>query len=264
MIQWLAIRDFAIVEQLELEFDSGFTVLTGETGAGKSILIDALALLLGDRADADMIRHGQEKAEIQAQFDIAKNQDAANWLVENEMQTDGECTLRRLIYRDKASRGFINGHAAPMHLLRELGALLVDIHGQHEHQSLLRRDTQQQILDDYAGIGTQVSSLAQISQELKRLTDQMTSIRQQSNEREARLDLLRYQTQELAALALQENEFEQLQQNHRRLHHMNELLNGTQGVLANLTQADDSNIEQQINYSITRPDGIIGVRPPAG
>ncbi|MDH3694445.1 MAG: DNA repair protein RecN [Gammaproteobacteria bacterium] len=252
MIQWLAIRDFAIVEQLELELDPGFTVLTGETGAGKSILIDALALLLGDRADADTVRHGQEKTEIQAGFNIGSNNEAAAWLAVNEMQADGECTLRRLVYRDKASRGFINGHAAPMHLLRELGAFLVDIHGQHEHQSLLRRETQRQILDDYAGIGAEVTKLSQISQELKRLIEQLTSIQQQSSEREARLDLLRYQTQELQTLAPQAQEFEQLQQDHRRLHHTNELLNGTHEILATLAQTEESNIEQRLNHSLTR------------
>jgi len=252
MIQWLAIRDFAIVEQLELEFDPGFTVLTGETGAGKSILIDALALLLGDRADADTVRHGQEKTEIQAGFDIRHHYDAIEWLTNNEMQADGECTMRRLVYRDKPSRGFINGHAAPMHKLRELGALLVDIHGQHEHQSLLQRESQRQILDDYAGVGAEVTKLAQFSQELKRLTELRTSIQLQSSEREARLDLLRYQTQELQTLAPQEQEFERLQQDHRRLHHMNELLNGAQKILATLAQNDEGNIEQQLNHSITR------------
>ncbi len=252
MIQWLAIRDFAIVDQLELEFDSGFTVLTGETGAGKSILIDALALLLGDRADADTIRHGQDKAEIQAAFTIDGIAPAMTWLATNAMDADGECTVRRLIYRDKPSRGFINGRAAPLHMLRELGAFLVDIHGQHEHQSLLQKETQRQILDDYAGIGADVIQLAQMSQELKRTEEQLKTIQQQSGEREARLDLLRYQTQELQTLAPQREEFERLQEQYRRLNHTSDLLTGVQEVLGRVTQNEEASIERNLNHAISR------------
>jgi len=127
----LYVRNLAIVEQVDLVFEKGFSVLTGETGAGKSILIDALALLLGARADTGLIRHGTTKAEVMAAFEIDKDSDAARWLIDNDLFDDEECVLRRLIHTDKPTRAFINGRPAPIQWLRDLGSLLVDIHGQH-------------------------------------------------------------------------------------------------------------------------------------
>ncbi|MGD8828806.1 MAG: AAA family ATPase, partial [Gammaproteobacteria bacterium] len=151
MLERIHIRDFAIIERLELDFSTGLNVLTGETGAGKSILVDALGLVLGDRADATTVRHGAKRAEISADFDLADSAPVRSWLDEHDLGAEGECIIRRVITAEGRSRGYVNGRSVPMATLKELGERLVDIHGQHEHQSLLRRDIQRNLLDNYAG-----------------------------------------------------------------------------------------------------------------
>jgi DNA repair protein RecN (Recombination protein N) len=139
---------FRLVDEVDVEFDDGLTALTGETGAGKSILIDALGLVLGDRADSNVIRHGCERAEISVGFSIQDQPAIARWLEIRELDADGECQLRRIINHDGRSRGFINNLPVPLQSLRELGEQLVDIHGQHEHQSLLHASIQRQLLEE--------------------------------------------------------------------------------------------------------------------
>jgi DNA repair protein RecN (Recombination protein N) len=228
MLSHLYIRDFTIVHELELTFEPGFTALTGETGAGKSILVDALALALGERADNTVIRHGCARAEIIAGFDLRPDQDAARWLIEHELFSEQECVLRRVIDADKPSRGFINGRPVPLQMLRELGQYLVDIHGQHEHQSMLRRDGQRQILDDYAGLGETLAKLNVHYTELSTLSSRLGSLQRQSTDRDARIDLLRYQVQELEALGISAEELVQLEEEHSRLTNGTELLQGLQ------------------------------------
>ena len=153
MLKYLSIRDFVIVESLELDFAAGFTALTGETGAGKSILIDALSLALGERGDAAMVRTGCERAEISAEFDITKLPQVQAWLVEQGLEGDaGVCLMRRVLDANGRSRGFINGSTATQQQMRAVGEYLLDIHGQHAHQSLLRADTQREILDGHANL----------------------------------------------------------------------------------------------------------------
>ena len=153
MLKFLSLRDFVIVSALELEFSSGFTALTGETGAGKSILIDALSLALGERGDATMVRNGCERAEITAEFDVRALPEAQVWLKEQELEGDeGICLMRRLLDAGGRSRGFINGRSATLQQMREAGELLLNIHGQHAHQSLLRPEAQRALLDGYAGL----------------------------------------------------------------------------------------------------------------
>ena len=157
MLRTLAIRDFVIVDAIELDLSAGFTVFTGETGAGKSILIDALTLALGGRADASVVREGAAKADISAEFagefDAAANPGLAAWLEANAFDTeDGVLMLRRVIDNGGRSKAFINGVTATVAQLRELGELLVDIHGQHAHQSLMKADAQRQLLDAHAGL----------------------------------------------------------------------------------------------------------------
>ena len=150
MLTHIHIWNFAIVESLDIEFENGLTVMTGETGAGKSILLDALGLALGDRADTSVIRHGCDKAEISVTFNTVDCPQAQSWLEANEMASDDECIIRRTIANKGASKAFINGVPSTVQQLRELGEMLVDLHGQHEHQSLLSRDIQRELLDDYA------------------------------------------------------------------------------------------------------------------
>ncbi len=147
MLTSLQVRDFAIVDQINVEFEPGMTVLTGETGAGKSILVDAVALVLGERGSSQLVRSGAARAEFSAEFDISALPDVRAWLDENALDQDGECLLRRVINADGRSRAFINGNTVTMQQLKSLGELLLDIHGQHFHQSLGRRPVQRDLLD---------------------------------------------------------------------------------------------------------------------
>ncbi|HLY96982.1 MAG TPA: AAA family ATPase, partial [Sideroxyarcus sp.] len=162
MLKHLIIRDFVIVDQLDLDFSSGFTALTGETGAGKSILIDALSLALGERGDATLVRSGCERAEVAAEFDIAGLPHVQAWLREQALEGDGSvCLLRRTLDAAGRSRGFINGSGATQQQLREAGEMLLDIHGQHAHQSLLKADAQRVLLDAHAGLAPLAAEVAQ-------------------------------------------------------------------------------------------------------
>jgi DNA repair protein RecN (Recombination protein N) len=256
MLTHLHIRDFTIVHSLEVSLDQGLTVLTGETGAGKSILIDALALVLGQRADATVIRHGCDRTEITASFDLRPEHDAARWLGAQELFGDGECVVRRIIERDKPTRGFINGRPAPMQMLRELGEHLVDIHGQHEHQSLLRRDVQRQTLDDYAGIGDDVATLSATWHELNGLEERLETLRRQAEDRSARIDLLRYQVQELTALDLQPGELANIEEEHRRLANGAELLEGVQATAFEIYDNDEGAAAQILSHAVQRLEGL--------
>ena len=246
MIESLHVRDFAIVTSLELAFEPGLTVVTGETGAGKSILIDALAIALGGRADAGVIRHGAARAEVSAGFAIKANSDAARWLKEHDLDSDGDCLLRRVIENERGSKGFINGRPVPIQMLRELGEHLVDIHGQHEHQSLLRRDAQREILDDYAGLGSAVAALNDHYDALKALDDRRQALLQQAGDRGARVELLRYQVQELDALNLTREEIPGLEAEHARLAHGAELIEGVQAAVQALYDDEETAVVNQL------------------
>ncbi len=224
MLLSLHIRDFAIIDELEIELQPGTTALTGETGAGKSILLDALGLLLGDRADAGSVRHGAERADISASFDIARLDSARSWLQAQSLNLDNECQLRRVIMRSGRSRGYINGSPVPAQSLRELGEHLVDIHGQHEHQSLMKRDLQRQLLDNHGGHDRLLAELAAVHRDWKQVDADIAAIIGAGNDRDSRLEFLRFQLQELDELAPQPGEVEQLHEEHRRLSSAGQLL----------------------------------------
>ena len=218
MLQSLSIRDFVIVNQLDLEFETGFTVLTGETGAGKSILIDALSLALGARGEGGIARAGCDKAEISAIFDISNNFEAKDWLLGAEMESDSyELILRRVMYADGRSRAFINGATVTVSQLKELGELLVDIYSQNAHHSLLKQATQRNVLDNYGGL----SGLAlQVSAQYKvwhALHQQRLAAERNASEYADELADLRDITRELAQIVLSKAEWEELQQEHLRL-----------------------------------------------
>ena len=239
MLAQLAIRDFAIVRTLELAFEPGLSVLTGETGAGNSIAVDALTLALGARADADVIRAGANRTEVSASFDIDAQHPAAAWLAARELAADGECILRRIVERDKPSKAFINGQPVPVQALRELGELLVDIHGQHEHQSLLKRDTQRDLLDAFAGAVAERMALGGDFARLRELEARRAQLDADGEARAQRLDLLRYQLSELDALALGQDELLRLEEEQRRLANAQALLQGAQETAIWLTEAED-------------------------
>jgi DNA repair protein RecN (Recombination protein N) len=227
MLRALHIRNLAIIDALDLEFAGGFSVLSGETGAGKSILIDALGLVLGDRADAALIRSGEAQAEISAEFTLDGSLAARAFLREQLMEdadTPNACLLRRVVAADGRSKAFINGAPASLANLRELGERLVEIHGQNEHQSLLRGDTQRELLDDFGAHGDALAAVAQAAREFADAESGIERLRAVAGRDPAQLDFLRYQLRELESLKLQPGEIEQLDADHRRLANAGRLL----------------------------------------
>lgn len=219
MLTQLTINQFTVVETLEAEFSGGLTVITGETGAGKSIMIDALGLCLGDRADASAIRPGQDRADITATFDISALKAAQTWLGDHDLNhaDDGECLLRRVLTREGRSRAYINGRPVTLQDLAALGALLVDIHGQHAHQALLRRAHQRQLLDSYGGHQDALAKVADLARQWQTLHQTLTDLRNAQQERTDREQLLRYQVRELDELSLGAAELPGLEDEQRSL-----------------------------------------------
>jgi len=250
MLVHLQIRDFAIVEYLELDFSAGMCALTGETGAGKSIMIDALGLLLGDRADSAVVRHGAERAEVSAMFDLQDLPAARAWLAERDLAAEEECHLRRVVNASGRSRAYIAGSPQPLQAIKEFGELLVDIHGQHEHQSLMKRDAQRQLLDDYAGCEPLLTELAGYFRQWRDLRRKLDALRQAGDERNARLDLLRYQVQELRALDLKHDELAELDEEHRRLANAGRLLDACQQALGRLYDDEDLSAQRLLSLSL--------------
>ncbi|WP_372861703.1 DNA repair protein RecN [Spongiibacter sp.] len=211
MLVHLSISNFAITEALEIELQAGMTVLTGETGAGKSIMLDALGLTLGDRADNSVVRAGTERADIHAEFDIRDIPRARQWLRERELLAGDECMMRRVITKEGRSRAYINGQPATVQDARELGGLLIDIHSQHAHQSLLKKSHQRELLDAFAGASELSASLAEDCNHYQRLSKKLTELESRLDEQNAQEQLLRYQLEELDRLDIQPGEIEELE-----------------------------------------------------
>lgn len=224
MLQHLSIRDFAIVDQLDIEYANGLTAITGETGAGKSITLDALALALGDRADSSVVPETAERADIAASFDLSRLQLARHWLEQRDLDNAEECLLRRVITREGRSRAYINGHPVTLQQLRELGEMLIDIHSQHEHQSLLNRDNHRHLLDGFAGATELAATVEKAFHGWREKQEALEALRGRSQEDEARIQLLRYQIDELGQLDIWAGEFEQLEAEQKQLAHAEELL----------------------------------------
>lgn len=245
MLQTLSIRDFVIVDKLDLEFSKGFTVLTGETGAGKSILIDALSLALGARGEGGITRAGCERAEIIASFEIAALPELQNWLQENELRSeDSDLILRRIIHADGRSRAFINGLPANVQQLREVGDFLVDIYSQHAHHSLLKQNYQRQVLDSYAGLTELANEVAGHYRVWFALHQRRIEMEQNAQLYADELASLRDQLRELAQLAVSAEEWEALQQEHHRLSHAASLLSGGEECRELLSESEFSALTQ--------------------
>lgn len=240
MLTNLHIRNFAIIDEAELELDSGMTTLTGETGAGKSILLDALGLVLGDRADSNAIREGARRAEIIAEFDTEPLADIADWLVAHELDDEGACQLRRVIGADGRSKGYINGRPVPLSQMRQLGERLVDIHGQHEHQSLRLRNAQRALLDAFGEHDACKQAVAEWHRAWRDACAELSRVGGAGSDRDQRLDLLNYQVQELEALELQPGEIQALDAEHRRLANAGRLLESCQRALSLLHEEETS------------------------
>ena len=260
MLRHLTIRDFVIVDRLELEFAAGFGALTGETGAGKSILIDALALALGERADAGVVRAGCDKADVAATFDIGKLPQVGAWLAANDLEAEDEVILRRVLDAGGRSRGYINGSPATAQQLREVGEFLVDIHGQHAHQSLLRADAQRALLDSHAGL---TASAQQVATAYRSWRDALQILQSASTGAEAlerEREQLEWQVRELDTLAFSGAEWAELEVEHRRLGHAASLIEGAQFALDVLADGEAA-CAGQVDRVATRLDGLASYDP---
>lgn len=217
MLQQLSVKHFAIAEQIELLFHQGMTVLTGETGAGKSIILDALGLALGDRADTSMVRHGEKKAEICAVFDLSSHPKAEAWLTEHDLEDDTQCILRRVITAEGRSRSYINGQPCSLQSLKTIGEQLIDIHSQHEHQSLLRKENHRDILDSFVQSSDLNKRVAESHKQWLEKAQLLTQLESNQEERDARIQLVTFQVDELNNLALQPGEIEALEREQSEL-----------------------------------------------
>jgi DNA repair protein RecN (Recombination protein N) len=241
----LSLRDFVIVDRLDLDFAQGFTVLTGETGAGKSILIDALSLVLGERGESGLVRQGRDKAEISAEFLITDLSPLQAWLAENELAGEGDlCLMRRVIYSDGRSRAFINGMAATMQQLREAGDFLVDIYSQHAHHSLLKAATQRGLLDDFGGLTGLSGQVAIAFGRWSELHARRVALERNAAAYAEELAELRDEVRELAHLAPSAEEWVTLQQEHGRLAHAASLLSGSEECRELLVEGEASVLRQ--------------------
>ncbi|MBI3043915.1 MAG: DNA repair protein RecN [Betaproteobacteria bacterium] len=261
MLRSLSIRDFVIVDRLELEFSPGFTVLTGETGAGKSILIDALALVLGERADAVVVRSGAERAEVGAEFDAGGSETLAGWLKANDLAGDGNALLmRRVIESSGRSRGFINGRAATAAQLREAGESLVDIHGQHQHQSLLRPAVQRELLDAYGGLADAAKAVAGRHRAWQQRRESRISFENNAAAFAAEREQLEWQVRELEALKLGADEWPELTAEHSRLAHAARLLESAQLGVDAIAEGEGSSLAQ-LNAVLGRLNNLVDFDP---
>lgn len=257
MLRFLSIQDFVIVDRMELEFAPGFTVLTGETGAGKSILIDALSLALGERGDAGVVRNGCERAEISAEFDVAGLPGLADWLRENDLQDEpGVCLMRRVIDAGGRSRGFINGRSVTLQQLRAAGERLVDIHGQHAHQSLLRGNAQRELLDAFSGSRELAQTVTAAWRRWQGLRQRRIAWEQNAAAFMQEREQLEWQVRELSTLNFSADEWQTLQADHSRLAHAASLLEATQMGLEILSE-DESAALARINAVIARLHGML-------
>ena len=246
MLTNLQVRNFAIIDEVEIEFEPGMTVLTGETGAGKSILVDALGLVLGERGGAGLVRAGAGRAEFAAEFDLGKLVAAREWLETQMLDMDGECILRRVVSADGRSRAFINGNAVPLQSLKSLGELLLDIHGQHFHQSLAKRDVQRDLLDYFGGLVDSAVATRNAFIEWRSLEDKLQALQGADADRESRLELLRFQLGELDALDLGPDEYDSLSVERTKLSHSSRLAEGVNLAIDRLYDAEPGNAQSLI------------------
>ena len=250
MLIALKIRDFAIIDELELTLRTGLTVLTGETGAGKSILVDALQLLGGGRGGAEMIRHGAERADLTATFDLrGAPEELKAWLERQALEGD-ELIVRRVLGTDGRSRAWLNGQPVPVQLLREAADLLIDIHGQHEFESLTRAARQRELLDEFGALAAELSAVETAYRHWRERHSRARALAAAAEDRDARLDLLRHQVTELRALELQADELQRLTEERTRLAHRGRLAEAAQGALGQLYQDEPYNAHGAIGRAL--------------
>jgi DNA repair protein RecN (Recombination protein N) len=262
MLTHLQIRDFAIIDLIELEVRAGLTVLTGETGAGKSIVVDALSLLAGGKGGAEVVRAGAERAELSATFDISESPKALREvLTEQSVEAEDELTVRRVVSADGRSRGYLNGVSVPLQLLRDVGALIVDIHGQHEFQSLTRASAQRELLDDF---GKNIELADAVRESYKTwvgYVHRTAELEGKARDRDSRIELLRFQVGELKALGLQEGEVAQLTEERTRHSNRGRLAEAAQAAVGLLYDADEGNAHATASRALAGIKTLSSVDP---
>ena len=231
MLTQLTVDNLAIADHLELFFEQGMTVITGETGAGKSIILGALGLTLGDRAESGLVRHGADRADVSAVFDISNLPKAQQWLKNYDLDNDNECILRRVITSEGRSRGYINGQPNALNNLRELGEILIDIHSQHEHQSLLKKETHRRLIDEFASLKSHSQTVSKDYKQWSKKAQKLEEIQSNQDENNARCQLLKYQVKELNDLGLADNEIPNLEKEQQSLSHAEQLISSSHQVL---------------------------------
>ncbi len=259
MLTQLTVNNFAIVKFLELDLQPGMTCITGETGAGKSIAIDALGLCLGERAEASMVRPDSDKTEVSARFLLDGNPAARAWLAANELENEGECIVRRVLSAEGRSRSYINGVPVPLTQLKNLGQLLVNVHGQHAHQLLLKPDYQLSLLDGYAGHHLLLEEVRQHYQLWRQLQNELNRLKAEQQQREARRQLIEYQVQELDEFALQPGEFEAIEEEHQRLANGTELMQECGACLDLLYDNEETTIAGLLQVAVDKAEGLVGM-----
>jgi DNA repair protein RecN (Recombination protein N) len=262
MLTHLQIRDFAIIDLIELEVRAGLTVLTGETGAGKSIVVDALSLLAGGKGGAEVVRAGTERAELSATFDISECPKALrNILTEQSVEAEDELTVRRVISSDGRSRGYLNGVSVPLQLLRDVGALIVDIHGQHEFQSLTRTPAQRELLDDFGKNIELSDGVREAYKTWVGYVNRAAELEGKSRDRDSRIELLRFQVNELKALDLKDGEVAQLTEERTRHSNRGRLAEAAQAAVGLLYDSDEGNAHATASRALAGIKTLSSVDP---
>lgn len=259
MLQELSIQNLALIEKLTLNFNTGFTTLTGETGAGKSILLDALGLALGERADSSLVRYNTPRADVTAVFDIASLPQVQNWLAEQELDDEDLCMLRRTVNAEGRSKAYINGRPIPASSLKSLGNLLIDIHGQHEHQSLLSSQQQLALLDAYANHPEQIRQTQQSYQAWSTLSKRFEALQNAQTDFQSRLDLLTFQLSEFEEVSPIEGEFADLSEQQSKLSHANEIKQACSLCYDNLE--GESGATDRLQTALTALEEIVEFSP---
>ncbi len=259
MLQELTIQNLALIEKLHLNFHSGFSTLTGETGAGKSILLDALGLSLGERADSSLVRHNTARADVIAQFNIETQPNVQAWLKQHELEDDQDCLLRRTVTPEGRSKAYINSRPVPASQLKKLGSLLIDIHGQHEHQSLLSSTKQLELLDAYAAHPTLTPACKQSYQAWQTLQQTLKTHLENQVDDQNRLELLRFQNTEFNEIQPVQDEFETLSQEQHQLSHAKEIQTACQTAYDAIE--GESGAAEKINQAILSLEQIADVTP---
>jgi DNA repair protein RecN (Recombination protein N) len=262
MLTHIAIKNFTIVESLNLDVENGLSVLTGETGAGKSILVDAVSLAMGARAEGNVIRRDATQCDISLCFDISLIPAAQAWLKSNAFDSDDECVIRRIIAQDGKSRSHINGHPCSLNIIREFSELILNIYGQHQHQALLKRDNQQTVFDIYAHHQPLLEKISQFYQQWQALTAELAKLKQQAEHREHEFELLRYQFDELNAANLTENEWRTLSQQHNRLQNAKTLIENLNQAIDLMADGEPTSAADLLQQAIDRVNEIKLDDPP--